>query len=94
MGWVHNLHAPDPNNHIARVIAVCMTFASASLVAVALRFHVRIWVRKAVWIDDYAALLSAVLAMAYACVALAREFHSTFNTPSTFPEYPDEHNNG
>lgn len=84
MGWVHNLQAPDPNNHIARVIAVCMTFASASLVAVALRFHVRIWIRKAVWIDDYAALLSAVLAMAYACVAVAREFPSTFHSPSTF----------
>lgn len=72
MGWVHNLQARDPNDHTARVIAVCMVFASASLIAVALRFHVRIWVKKAVWMDDYAALFSAVLTMAYASLAVAR----------------------
>jgi hypothetical protein len=77
MGWVHNLQEPDPNNHIARVIAVCMTFASVSLIAVALRFHIRIYVKKAVWIDDYAALFSAAFAMAYACVAVARTLPST-----------------
>ncbi|KAL4862389.1 hypothetical protein BDV12DRAFT_207287 [Aspergillus spectabilis] len=72
MGWVYNLQSPDPDHHIPRVIAICLVFSSAACVAVALRFHVRIWLKKSVWVDDFAALFSAVLGMAYAALAVAQ----------------------
>ncbi|KAL4955571.1 hypothetical protein BDW69DRAFT_182415 [Aspergillus filifer] len=72
MGWVYNLHEPDPHDHISLVIGLCIAFSSTAILAVAARFHVRIWVKKNVWIDDYAALFSSVLGMAYAGLAVAQ----------------------
>ncbi|KAL4879309.1 hypothetical protein BJY04DRAFT_220165 [Aspergillus karnatakaensis] len=72
VGWVYNLDTPDPNNHIARVISVCVVFATAACAAVGLRFYVRIWAKKSVGLDDYAALSSALLGVAYAGLAVAQ----------------------
>ncbi|KAF9891409.1 hypothetical protein FE257_004265 [Aspergillus nanangensis] len=72
MGWVHNLDTPHPGNNIAKVIGVCLAFSITACVAVALRFYVRVFIRKSTWFDDYAALFSAVMAMAYASLAVAQ----------------------
>ncbi|BCS23566.1 putative integral membrane protein (Pth11) [Aspergillus puulaauensis] len=72
MGWVYNLQTPDPDSHIPRVIAVSMVFAGVACLTVALRFHVRIWVKKAVWVDDFAALFSALMAVGYAGLIVAQ----------------------
>ncbi|RDW60503.1 putative integral membrane protein (Pth11) [Aspergillus mulundensis] len=72
MGWVHNLQTPDPNSHISRVNGVCLSFATAACIAVALRFHVRINVKKSLWVDDYATLSSAVLEAVYAGLTVAQ----------------------
>ncbi|KAL4802501.1 hypothetical protein BDV18DRAFT_163903 [Aspergillus unguis] len=72
MGWVYNLDEPDPHDDISLIIGLCIAFSSAALLAVAARFHVRIWVKKNVWVDDYAALFSALLGMAYAGLAVAQ----------------------
>ncbi|KAL4793198.1 hypothetical protein BDV19DRAFT_400090 [Aspergillus venezuelensis] len=72
MGWVYNLHKPDPNDHVSLVIGLCIAFSSLAIIAVAARFHVRIWVKKNVWVDDYAAAFSSVLGMAYAGLAVAQ----------------------
>ena len=72
MGWVYNLQTPDPDSHIPRVIAISMVFAGVACLTVALRFHVRIWVKKAVWVDDFAALFSALMAVGYAGLIVAR----------------------
>lgn len=74
MGWVYNLVTPDPNSHIDRVIAICLTFSISAILAIILRFYIRIWVKRSVWLDDYAALFSAMMGMAYASIAVAREF--------------------
>lgn len=72
MGWVYNLQKPDPDSHIPRVIAISMVFAGVACLTVALRFHVRIWVKKAVWVDDFAALFSSLMAVGYAGLIVAR----------------------
>jgi hypothetical protein len=72
MAWVHNLHSPDPDDHTPRIIAVCVAFPVAACVAVALRFHVRVWAKRSVGIDDFAALFSALLGIGYAGLAIAR----------------------
>ncbi|KAL4804419.1 hypothetical protein BDV18DRAFT_162181 [Aspergillus unguis] len=72
MGWVHNLQHPTPQNDIVQVIAICLTCSILALVAVALRFHVRFYMNKSVWVDDYAALSSALLGIVYAGLAVAQ----------------------
>ncbi|KAL4908219.1 hypothetical protein BDW74DRAFT_147073 [Aspergillus multicolor] len=72
MGWVHNLHTPDPNSHISRVNGVCLSFAIAACLAVALRFYVRIYVKKSLWVDDWATLSSAILEAVYAGLTVAQ----------------------
>ncbi|KAL4926604.1 putative integral membrane protein (Pth11) [Aspergillus undulatus] len=89
MGWVYNLTTPDPNDHISRVITLCITFPSVALLFVAARFHVRIWVKKNVWVDDYAALFSAILAMAYAGLAVAQTRWGLGISSEYFPEEND-----
>jgi hypothetical protein len=73
MGWVHNLHEIDPNSDIPRVIAICLVFSILAFLAVCLRFYVRVRNNRFPWIDDYAALASALLTLAYAGIAVARE---------------------
>lgn len=73
MGWVYNLHRTDPNSSIPEVIAICLVFAILSLLAVGLRFYVRIRIKRMPWYDDYAALISSLLTLAYAGIAVARE---------------------
>ncbi|KAL2811444.1 hypothetical protein BJX63DRAFT_422415 [Aspergillus granulosus] len=63
---------PDPDNEIPWVIAIFLTFSIVACVAAALGFYVRMWVKKSVWVDDFAALSSALLGMAYAGLAVAR----------------------
>ena len=72
MGWVHNLTVPDPHSHVPRVIAICLTFSITACLAVALRLYIRMHTKRSTWVDDFASLWSAVLAMAYGAVAVAR----------------------
>ncbi|KAL5363007.1 hypothetical protein BJX96DRAFT_177689 [Aspergillus floccosus] len=72
MGWVYNLVTPDPNSHVARVIAVCLTFSLSALLAVGLRMYIRVFVKRSVWVDDYACCFSAVLSVAYASISVAQ----------------------
>ncbi|PYI10719.1 hypothetical protein BO78DRAFT_426265 [Aspergillus sclerotiicarbonarius CBS 121057] len=72
MGWVHNLTVLDPNSHVPRVIAICLTFSITACLAAAMRLYIRIHTKRSAWVDDFAALWSAVLAMAYGGVAVAQ----------------------
>ncbi|KAL3481552.1 hypothetical protein BJX99DRAFT_253476 [Aspergillus californicus] len=72
MGWVYNADNPDPDSHAARIIGLCLTFATLACIAVMFRFHVRIFVKKSLWVDDFAALFSALMGMAYAGLAVAQ----------------------
>ncbi|KAB8260881.1 hypothetical protein BDV32DRAFT_149042 [Aspergillus pseudonomiae] len=65
MGWVYNLDKPDPQSEISQVIAVLLVFTIAALLAVALRFYIRIHTKRALWLDDYAALYSAIMTAGY-----------------------------
>lgn len=73
MGWVYNLHREDPNSEIPRVITICLVFSISALLAICLRFYVRILTRRTPWVDDYAALASSIFALAYAGIAVVRE---------------------
>ena len=73
MPWVHNLHATDPNSQVPRVIAISLTFSITAFLAVCLRFYARFYVKRIVWVDDYAALAGALLTLAYAGLAVERE---------------------
>ena len=72
MGWVHNLAHPDAHSHVARVIAICLTFSISAVIALLLRFYIRLHSKRALWLDDYSAACSAVLGLAYAGIAVAR----------------------
>ncbi|RDK38987.1 integral membrane protein [Aspergillus phoenicis ATCC 13157] len=72
MGWVHNLAHPDAHNHVARVIAICLTFSISAVIALVLRLYIRLHSKRALWLDDYSAACSAVLGAAYAGIAVAR----------------------
>lgn len=72
MGWVHNLDAPDPNSQIPRVIAVSLVFSITAFLAVCVRFWVRFSTRRMPWFDDYFAVLSSLLTLAYASIMIAR----------------------
>lgn len=74
MPWVYNLKSPSssPDNQIDLVLGITLACSLAACAAVALRFYIRVRFKKAVWADDYAALLSALLGMGYAGLAVAR----------------------
>ncbi|KAE8348187.1 hypothetical protein BDV28DRAFT_164873 [Aspergillus coremiiformis] len=65
MSWVYNLERPDPNSDTLEVITICLVFPITALVAVALRFFIRIHTKRSIWLDDYAALYSAVMVSGY-----------------------------
>ncbi|KAE8165061.1 hypothetical protein BDV40DRAFT_259305 [Aspergillus tamarii] len=65
MGWVYNLEKPDPHSEFGQVIAICVVFMIAALLAVALRFYIRIHTKRSLWLDDYAALYSALMVTGY-----------------------------
>lgn len=60
MGWVYNLEDQNAPTQAPRLIAICITFSTVALLAVVLRFYVRLRTKKGLWIDDYASLFSAV----------------------------------
>ncbi|PYH93080.1 hypothetical protein BO71DRAFT_291755, partial [Aspergillus ellipticus CBS 707.79] len=70
MPWVHNLNTPDPNSHVPRVIGLCLGFSTLACLAVGLRLYVRMHTKRSTWVDDFAALSSAVFGLAYAGVAV------------------------
>ncbi|EAW15669.1 putative integral membrane protein (Pth11) [Aspergillus fischeri NRRL 181] len=72
MGWVYNLKTPDPHSQVPRVIAICLVFPIVAFLAVLLRLYVRIHTKRAGWVDDYAALFSSILAIAYGAIAIAQ----------------------
>ncbi|GFN12279.1 hypothetical protein AtubIFM54640_009541 [Aspergillus tubingensis] len=72
MGWVYNLTVPDPHSHVSRVIAICLVFSITACLAVFLRLYIRIHTKRSAWLDDFAALWSALLAMTYAGIAVAQ----------------------
>lgn len=74
MGWVYNLDKPDPHSEISQVIAVLLVFTIAALLAVALRFYIRIHTKRALWLDDYAALYSAIMTAGYCASSILREW--------------------
>jgi hypothetical protein len=76
MGWVYNLETPDPKSEINQVIAISLVFPIAALLAVALRFYIRIHTKRSVWLDDYAALYSAVMVSGYGGNTIARKWLS------------------
>lgn len=74
MGWVYNLDTPDPNSQIPRVIALSLIFSILAFLAVCVRFYVRFQTRRTPWFDDYSALLSSLLTLAYASIMIARKY--------------------
>ncbi|KGO68870.1 hypothetical protein PITC_078110 [Penicillium italicum] len=72
MGWVYNLHETDPKSEVSRVIAICLACSILAFLAVCLRFYVRLSSKRFPWIDDYAALASSLLTLAYAGIAVAQ----------------------
>ncbi|KAF7591206.1 hypothetical protein BBP40_001865 [Aspergillus hancockii] len=72
MGWVYNLEKPDPHSEINQVIAISVVFPIAALLAVVLRFYIRIHTNRSVWLDDYAALYSAVMVSGYSGITIAQ----------------------
>ena len=60
MGWVYNLEDENAPTEAPRLIAICLTFATTAIIATALRFYVRLTTNRGLWVDDYAALSSAV----------------------------------
>ncbi|KAE8379333.1 hypothetical protein BDV26DRAFT_169359 [Aspergillus bertholletiae] len=72
MGWVHNLEKPDPHSEVSQVIAVSLVFTIIALLAVALRFYIRIHTKRPLWLDDYAALYSAVMVTGYCASTIAQ----------------------
>ncbi|KAJ5120745.1 uncharacterized protein N7515_010133 [Penicillium bovifimosum] len=73
MAWVHNLHGSDPHSRIGRAIVMCVVFPVLALMAVCLRFYVRLRTKRAPWVDDYAVLISVLLTAIYAGLTIARE---------------------
>lgn len=65
MGWVYNLKDQNAPTTAPRLIAICMTFSAFALLAVALRFHMRLQTEKGLWVDDYTSLFSAVSTKAF-----------------------------
>ncbi|RHZ73302.1 hypothetical protein CDV55_103514 [Aspergillus turcosus] len=86
MGWVYNLKTPDPHSQVPRVIAISLAFPIAALLAVLLRLYVRIHTKRAAWVDDYAALFSAILAIAYGGIAIAQTRWGLGLDAKYFPE--------
>ncbi|KAF7158072.1 hypothetical protein CNMCM5623_002584 [Aspergillus felis] len=72
MGWVYNLETPDPNSQVPRVIAISLVFPIVAFLAVLLRLYVRIYTKRAGWVDDYASLFSSILAIAYGAITIAQ----------------------
>ncbi|KAJ9602386.1 hypothetical protein H2200_013241 [Cladophialophora chaetospira] len=72
MGWVHNLHDPNAVTRAPRLIAICAVFSGFALLAIVLRFYVRLRSKRNPWYDDYATLFSAILGAAYSGVAVAQ----------------------
>ncbi|KAJ5608856.1 hypothetical protein N7528_009423 [Penicillium herquei] len=85
MGWVYNLHRTDPNSSISEVIAISLVFAILALLAVCLRFYVRLRSNRLPWYDDYAALASSLLTLAYAGIAVAQTRWGQGLTEAYFP---------
>lgn len=71
--WVYNQSTPDPHSHTATVITINILFPTLALIAIAFRFYVRLRLKRTPWLDDYAALSSAVLGAAYGAIAVARK---------------------
>lgn len=71
--WVYNQFTPDPHSHTATVVTINILFPALALIAIAFRFYVRLHLRRTPWLDDYAALSSAVLGAAYGAIAVARK---------------------
>ncbi|RHZ59823.1 putative integral membrane protein (Pth11) [Aspergillus thermomutatus] len=86
MGWVYNLKTPDPHSHVTRVIAICLVFPLLAFLAVILRLYVRIHTKRAAWLDDYASLFSAILALAYGAIAIAQSRWGLGLDAQYFPE--------
>ncbi|GKZ52261.1 hypothetical protein AnigIFM49718_000136 [Aspergillus niger] len=86
MGWVHNLAHPDAHNHVARVIAICLTFSISAVIALVLRLYIRLHSKRALWLDDYSAACSAVLGVAYAGIAVAQTRYGLGLDAAAFPD--------
>ncbi|EHA21360.1 hypothetical protein ASPNIDRAFT_124352, partial [Aspergillus niger ATCC 1015] len=86
MGWVHNLAHPDAHNHVARVIAICLTFSISAVIALVLRLYIRLHSKRALWLDDYSAACSAVLGAAYAGIAVAQTRYGLGLDAAAFPD--------
>lgn len=74
MAWVHNFHGHDPEDETALIIAINLLFPILALSAVFLRFYVRRYTNRSPWVDDYAALSSAILTITRAGVVIACKF--------------------
>ncbi|KAL2216001.1 hypothetical protein M432DRAFT_647162 [Thermoascus aurantiacus ATCC 26904] len=85
MGWVYNLKDPNAPTSAPRLIAICVVFSTAAFLAVALRFYVRYTTQRALWVDDYAALSSAILGAAYSGIAIAQTRWGQALDPAYFP---------
>ncbi|GLB04461.1 hypothetical protein AtubIFM57258_010427 [Aspergillus tubingensis] len=86
MGWVHNLAHPDAHSHVARVIAICLTFSISAVIALLLRFYIRLHSKRALWLDDYSAACSAVLGLTYAGIAVAQTRYGLGLDAASFPD--------
>ncbi|CEJ57789.1 hypothetical protein PMG11_06469 [Penicillium brasilianum] len=86
MGWVYNLYGEDPHSEIPRVIAICLVFSISALLAIGLRFYVRLSTNRTPWVDDYSALASSIFALAYAGIAVVQTRWGQGLSATYFPE--------
>ncbi|OQD90411.1 hypothetical protein PENANT_c001G08835 [Penicillium antarcticum] len=86
MTWVHNLHKPDPDTKIGRVIAICVVFPTLALLAVCLRFYVRLTTKRTPWWDDYTVLASVLLTAVYGGLTIAQTRWGMGLSQAYFPE--------
>ncbi|KAJ5605173.1 hypothetical protein N7510_010327 [Penicillium lagena] len=71
MTWIHNFHGHDPGDETVLIIAIDCVFPIIALLAVFLRFYARRFTNRSPWVDDYAALSSAILILGRAGLIIA-----------------------
>ncbi|KAJ5770174.1 uncharacterized protein N7511_002225 [Penicillium nucicola] len=86
MTWVHNLHESDPDTKIGRVIAICVVFPVLALLAICLRFYVRLSTKRPAWWDDYTILASVLLTVVYGGLTIAQTRWGLGLSQAYFPE--------
>ncbi|KAJ5806838.1 hypothetical protein N7474_010430, partial [Penicillium riverlandense] len=71
MPWIYNFHGHDQGDETVLIIVINLLFPILAVFAVILRFYVRYFTNRSPWVDDYAALSSALLTLGRAGLVIA-----------------------